>query len=84
MRTLGSPESIFIDSRVVMSKLDPADLVGAGAVSRTLRLSHAPRVTTYLRRYADSPKAVVDVSGSHVRLWDRQDVERRHAARAKR
>lgn len=46
-----------------------------------LGLSHATSVTTYLRRYADFPKPVVDVSSSRVRLWNRHEVERWHSAR---
>jgi hypothetical protein len=52
-------------------------------VSRILGLSHATSVTTYLRRYADFPKPVVDVSSSHARLWSRQDIERWHRAKGK-
>jgi hypothetical protein len=57
-------------------------LVGAAEASRILGLSHATSVTTYLRRYADFPKPVVDVSSSHARLWSRQDIERWHRARS--
>ena len=72
---------MFIDSALVPPKLDPSDLVGAAEVSRILGLSHATSVTTYLRRYEDFPKPVVDVSSSRVRLWNRHDVERWHSAR---
>jgi predicted DNA-binding transcriptional regulator AlpA len=56
--------------------LDASDLIGAAEVSQILGLSHATSVTTYLRRYADFPKPVVEVSSSHARLWSRQDIER--------
>jgi predicted DNA-binding transcriptional regulator AlpA len=56
--------------------LDPSDLIGAAEVSQILGLSHATSVTTYLRRYADFPKPVVEVSSSHARLWSREDIER--------
>lgn len=63
--------------------LDPSDLVGAAEASRILGLSHATSVTTYLRRYTDFPKPVIDVSSSHARLWNRQDIERWHRGRDK-
>ena len=56
--------------------LDPRDLVGAAEVAGILGLSHPSSVTTYLRRYADFPQPVVDLSKSRVRLWRRQDIER--------
>jgi predicted DNA-binding transcriptional regulator AlpA len=62
-------------------RLDSDDLVGATDVAAILRLSHPSSVTTYLRRYADFPKPVVDLSRSRVRLWRRQDIERWHSDR---
>lgn len=64
-------------------KVDSDDLVGAAEVASILRLSHPSSVTTYLRRYADFPKPVVDLSASRVRLWRRQDIERWHDTRTK-
>jgi len=61
--------------------LDSDDLVGAAEVSAILRLSHPSSVTTYLKRYADFPVPVVDLSSSRVRLWRRQDIERWHRER---
>jgi len=60
----------------VGKRVDPDDLIGAAEVQAILRLSHPSSVTTYLRRYADFPKPVVDLSGSRVRLWQRQDIVR--------
>jgi predicted DNA-binding transcriptional regulator AlpA len=57
-------------------KVDSDDLVGAAEVAAILRLSHPSSVTTYLRRYADFPRPVVDLTSSRVRLWRRQDIER--------
>lgn len=74
---------MFVDSGAVASNLDPSDLVGAAEASRILGLSHATSVTTYLRRYEDFPKPVIDVSSSHARLWNRQDIERWHRERVK-
>ena len=55
-------------------KVDPDDLIGAAEVQAILRLSHPSSVTTYLKRYPDFPTPVVDLSGSRVRLWKRQDI----------
>lgn len=56
------------------ANVDSDDLVGAAEVAALLRLSHPSSVTTYLRRYPDFPRPVVDLSASRVRLWRRQDI----------
>ena len=61
---------------LVGGKVDPDELIGAAEVQAILRLSHPSSVTTYLKRYPDFPKPVVDLSGSRVRLWNRQDIMR--------
>lgn len=63
------------------AKVDSDDLVGAAEVAAILRLSHPSSVTTYLHRYPDFPKPVVDLSSSRVRLWRRQDIEKWHRKR---
>lgn len=55
-------------------RVDPDDLIGAAEVQAILRLSHPNSVTTYLKRYSDFPRPVVDLSESRIRLWLRQDV----------
>lgn len=65
------------------AKVDSDDLVGAAEVAVILRLSHPSSVTTYLHRYPDFPKPVVDLSSSRVRLWRRQDIEKWHRKRTK-
>ena len=62
-------------------KIDPDELIGAAEVQAILRLSHPSSVTTYLKRYPDFPQPVVDLSGSRVRLWQRQDIVRWHEQR---
>lgn len=62
-------------------KVDPDDLIGAAEVQAILGLSHPSSVTTYLRRYSDFPSPVVDLSGSRVRLWKRQDIVGWHESR---
>lgn len=54
--------------------VNTGDLIGAAEAAKIIRLSHATSVTTYLRRYSDFPKPVVDLSKSRVRLWRRQDI----------
>ena len=65
-------------------KVDPDDLIGAAEVQAILGLSHPSSVTTYLRRYPDFPRPVVDRSGSRVRLWQRQDIVGWHRDRGTR
>lgn len=55
-------------------RVDPDDLIGAAEVQSILRLSHPNSVTTYLKRYSDFPRPVVDLSESRIRLWLRPDV----------
>ena len=62
--------------------MDPDDLIGAAEVQAILKLSHPSSVTTYLKRYDDFPRPVVDLSESRIRLWVRQDIERWHEARS--
>lgn len=54
--------------------VDVDDLIPASEVAEILGLAHYNSVTTYLRRYDDFPRPVVDKSGGRIRLWLRQDV----------
>lgn len=56
------------------TRIDTKDLVSASEVADLLGLAQHNSVTTYLRRYADFPRPVVDKSGGHIRLWLRNDV----------
>lgn len=67
--------------REVAEKVDPEELIGAAEVQAILGLSHPSSVTTYLRRYSDFPRPVVDLSSSRVRLWRRTDIIRWHRDR---
>ncbi len=51
------------------------DLIDAHEVASILGLSHPNSVSTYLRRYSDMPRPVVERGGGRTRLWARQDVE---------
>lgn len=62
--------------------MDPDDLIGAAEVQAILKLSHPSSVTTYLKRYDDFPRPVVDLSESRIRLWVRQDIDRWHETRS--
>lgn len=50
------------------------DLIDAVEVARILGLAHRNTVSTYLRRYPDMPRPVVDLGRSRPRLWLRQEV----------
>ncbi len=52
------------------------DLIDAQAVAGLLRLSHANSVSTYLRRYPDMPRPVLDLGAGRPRLWLRPQVVR--------
>jgi len=55
-------------------KVETEDLIGAAEVAKILGLAHHNSVTTYLHRYADFPRPIVDLSESRIRLWLRPDV----------
>jgi predicted DNA-binding transcriptional regulator AlpA len=55
-------------------KVDLDDLIGAAQVQSILQLSRPSSVSTYLKRYADFPRPIVDLSDSRIRLWLRQDI----------
>lgn len=50
------------------------DLISATEVAGLLGLSHHNTVSTYLRRYEDFPRPIVDLSRGRIRLWLRQDI----------
>lgn len=55
-------------------KVNTEDLVDANEVAEILGLSHRNSVSTYLRRYADFPRPIVERSEGRTRLWLRQEV----------
>ena len=57
-------------------KVNTEDLIGAAEVADMLGLAHHNSVSTYLRRYDDFPRPVVDLPKSRVRLWLRQDINK--------
>lgn len=54
--------------------VDVDDLISASEVAEILGLAHYNSVTTYLNRYDDFPRPVVDKSSGRIRLWLRPDV----------
>lgn len=51
------------------------DLIDAHGVAQILGLSHANSVSTYLRRYDEMPRPVVDLGAGRPRLWLRSEIE---------
>lgn len=51
------------------------DLVDAHGVAEILGLSHPNSVSTYLKRYPDMPRPVVDLGRGRPRLWVRPAIE---------
>jgi glutathione-regulated potassium-efflux system ancillary protein KefG len=62
-------------------RVDTDDLIDAAGVAELLGLAHRNSVTTYLKRYADMPRPVVDIPGSHTRLWLRSEIVGWHRQR---
>jgi hypothetical protein len=58
----------------VSPRVNTEDLVSATDVAELLGLTHHNSVTTYLHRYEDFPRPVVDRSNGRIRLWLRQDI----------
>lgn len=50
------------------------DLIDAQMVAAILGLSHRNTVSSYLRRYPDMPRPVVDIPSSKTRLWLRSEI----------
>jgi glutathione-regulated potassium-efflux system ancillary protein KefG len=55
-------------------KVNTEDLVDSQEVAEILGLTHRNSVSTYLRRYEDFPRPIVERSGGRTRLWLRGDV----------
>ena len=68
---LGNIPRLFI----VNPRINSEDLVDSAIVAEILGLSHRESVTTYLRRYADMPRPVVELGRGRVRLWLRPEIE---------
>ena len=51
------------------------DLIDAHDVAEILGLTHPNSVSTYLKRYDDMPRPVVDLGRGRPRLWVRSDIK---------
>jgi glutathione-regulated potassium-efflux system ancillary protein KefG len=51
------------------------DLIDAREVAELLGLAHYNSTSTYLQRYADMPRPVVDRGPKRARLWLRPEIE---------
>ena len=56
-------------------QVNTEDLVDAHGVAEILGLSHPNSVSTYLRRYDDMPKPVLDLGPGRPRLWLKPEID---------
>ena len=52
------------------------DLLDAAGVASAVGLTHRNSVATYMRRYGDFPRPLVETGGGRCRLWSRAEVDR--------
>ena len=57
-------------------RVDLSDLIDANEVALLLGLSHRNSVTTYLRRYREMPRPVLERAHGKTRLWLRSEIVR--------
>jgi predicted DNA-binding transcriptional regulator AlpA len=57
-------------------KVDLDDITDAGGVAEMIGLAHRQSVRVYLRRYADFPAPVLELSGGRCLMWLRSDIEK--------
>ena len=55
-------------------RVNTEDLIDSLIVAELLGLSHRNTVSTYLRRYPDMPRPVVELGAGRVRLWLRSEI----------
>jgi predicted DNA-binding transcriptional regulator AlpA len=56
-------------------RINSEDLIDSQVVAEILGLTHRNTVTSYLRRYPDMPRPVVELGTGRVRLWLRPEIE---------
>jgi hypothetical protein len=56
-------------------RINSEDLIDSLVVAEILGLRHRESVTTYLNRYPDMPRPVVELGTGRVRLWLRPEIE---------
>lgn len=57
------------------------DLLDATAVAAAVGLTHRNSVTTYMHRYSDFPRPLLETSSGRCRLWSRADIDQWIATR---
>jgi predicted DNA-binding transcriptional regulator AlpA len=57
------------------------DLIDATTVAAAVGLAHRNSVATYLDRYHDFPRPVVEAGPGRCRLWSRKEIDRWMATR---
>ena len=55
-------------------RIDVDDLIDTSEGARVLGLAHRNSVTTYLNRYTDMPRPMVEMRDSHIRGWSRPEI----------
>ena len=65
-------------------KVNSEDLIDSQVVADILGLAHRNSVTTYMHRYDDMPRPVVELGTGRVRLWLRPEIEAWAARRRQR
>ena len=58
-----------------MPKVQTEDLIDAQGVAEILGLAQRNTVSSYLRRYGDMPRPVIDLGRGRPRLWLRPEIE---------
>jgi glutathione-regulated potassium-efflux system ancillary protein KefG len=59
----------------VIRRVSVRDLIDAAGVAAQLGLRHRNSVSTYMNRYPDFPRPVVDTGTKRCRLWSRTEVD---------
>ena len=59
---------------IVTPTVNTEDLIDSQEVAEILRLTHRNSVSTYLARYEDFPRPIVERGGGRTRLWLRQEI----------
>jgi glutathione-regulated potassium-efflux system ancillary protein KefG len=59
-----------------MPAIDPEELVDATEVAQLLGLRHRNSVSTYMKRYEDFPRPLIERGERRGRFWARADILR--------
>jgi len=65
----------------VAPRVDTDDLIDAQEIADRLGLAHRNTVSLYQRRYADMPRAIVDLGPGRPKLWLSSEIDRWAKAR---